>query len=123
MTSEGTRERGRKGEAVAAEHLRRIGYRIVDTNYRCRLGEVDIVAEEDGELVFVEVRSRVSGTGGVPEESIDRHKRERLRRLAESYLQSHPERAFHCRVDVVAVEFSPSGVPQRIELIKNAVTW
>jgi len=117
------REVGRRGEQIAAAHLQRLGYRILETNFRCAWGEIDIVAEDGGDLVLVEVRSRQGGEEQVPEESIGPRKRARMRRLAEAYLQAHPARGFSCRLDVVAVNLSPAGAPLRVEHVKNAVTW
>ena len=117
------RATGRAGERIAARYLEELGYRIVETNYRCALGEIDIIAEAAGELVFVEVRSRRSGRAGLPEESIGSRKGDRLRRLAEAYLQAHPDRPYRCRLDVVAVDVTPSGSGERVEHILNAITW
>ena len=117
------REVGQRGERIAAAHLRHLGYHVMETNYRCARGEIDIVAEEGGELVLVEVRTRLGAGSEVPEESIGARKSAAMRRLAESYLQAHPERGFSCRLDVVAVNLAPSGFPLRVEHIQNAVTW
>jgi putative endonuclease len=117
------REVGQRGERIAADFLRQLGYRILETNCRRGRGEIDIVTEENGDLVFIEVRSRLGGEPGLPEESIGPRKSAALRRLAEAYLQAHPDRAFSCRLDVVAVNLGPSGLPLRVEHIQNAVTW
>ena len=70
---------GRAGEAAAAAHLRRSGYKIVARNYRVREGEIDIVAEHSGDLVFVEVKARRSGAFGKPEESLTEDKNNQAR--------------------------------------------
>ncbi|MBC7105406.1 MAG: YraN family protein [Firmicutes bacterium] len=112
--------RGRRGEEEAAAYLARRGYEIVARNYRCPWGEVDIVAREGGTLVFVEVRSRTSLAFGLPEESVDRRKRARLRRAARHYLYSRGGPADGCRFDVVALLLDPAGGVREIRHLKNA---
>ncbi len=112
---------GRRGEALAAEHLRGLGYEILRTNVRTRYGELDIIAREGDALVFVEVRTRHGGALGSPEESVDLRKRRRLAELAEAYLQTLPEPPPTCRIDVVVVEIGPGERVRRVELIRDAV--
>ena len=97
---------GRTGEQIAADHLEAAGYRIIDRNWRCRAGELDIVAERDRTVVFVEVKTR-SGTGyGHPLESITAHKLVRLRRLAAAWCaENGPVAAI--RLDAIAVVTAP----------------
>ena len=80
---------GRFGEDVAAAHLEAAGLRIVERNWRCREGELDIVAREHSDLVFVEVKTRSSLAFGSPAEAVSRTKAARLRRLALRWLQEH----------------------------------
>ena len=79
---------GRWGEEQAADYLRRQGYRIVACNWRCRLGELDIVARDRGTLCFVEVKLRGSGAIGLPREFVDSRKQSRLRAAAACYLSA-----------------------------------
>jgi len=112
------REAGEKGEALAAEELTRLGLRILARNYSCRLGEVDLVAEEDGCLCFVEVRSRRVGAAVTPAESVNRPKQRRVVLAAKHYLARLGEpRAV--RFDVASVFLSDQGL-HRVELIRNA---
>ena len=111
---------GRWGERVAAEHLEGLGYIILERNYRCPIGEIDIVARHGEYLVFVEVRTKRSRALGTPEESITLSKQHRLIDLAQTYIQSH-ELPSPWRIDVVAVEPNRRGTPGRIEVIENAV--
>ncbi|MDO8671981.1 MAG: YraN family protein [Dehalococcoidia bacterium] len=113
---------GALGEKLAADYLRKQGYRIREMNHRTRLGELDIVAEDKEYLVFVEVRTRHGAAFGLPEESIRYAKSEKLISLALSYLQEHQNLPKLWRIDFVAVELTPDNKPKRIELIKNAVT-
>ena len=112
---------GRRGEMLAERHLVARGYRILEANYRGKQGEIDRVAEKDGALVFVEVRTRKAGGFGSPEESITERKRARMISVAEEYLQAHEAEESEWRIDVVAVELRPSGTPFRVEVIENAV--
>ncbi len=111
---------GRRGERIAEIFLEERGYEILERNFRCRLGEIDLVARESGEFVFVEVKTRRSTAFGFPEEQISREKRRRLTRLALFYLKRrHREEA--ARMDVVSILLYQEKV-LRIELIQNAVT-
>lgn len=100
---------GQKGEEIIAAYLRRDGTKIIERNFRCRYGEVDIVAERDKEYIFIEVRTRRSLQFGTPEESITNRKLSKLARTAEFYLHKigKPEAAF--RIDVAALYFDPRG--------------
>lgn len=117
-----SQQRGRDAERYAANYLCQRGYQIVETNVRFRVGEIDIVAEEDGVLVFVEVRARRSGAFGAAGESIGPGKRRRTYQAAEAYLQAHPDAAQRpSRIDVVAIELGRRGEPIGVELIRSAV--
>jgi putative endonuclease len=115
------RETGVRGEKLAAGHLKKRGYRIIETNYRCRDGEIDIVARKKDCMVFVEVRTRTTTEFGLPEESVSRAKQGRMRRAAIRYVQAHRGLPEAWRIDFVAVELDRAGKPTRIEVIENAV--
>jgi len=115
------RDTGILGEKLAKDFLKKRGYRIYETNYRCPEGEVDIVARHKDSLVFIEVRSKRSLQFGSPEESITPTKMERLRAVAAHYLQTHNNLPSLWRIDVAAVEIDQKGKPLRIEIIENAV--
>ena len=115
------RDTGILGEKLAGDFLKKRGYRIYETNYRCSEGEVDIVARHKDSLVFIEVRSKRSLEFGSPEESITPTKMERLRAVAAHYRQTHNNLPSLWRIDVVAVEIDQKGKPLRIEIIENAV--
>jgi putative endonuclease len=103
------RRLGSSGERLAARWLEARGYRILGSNWRCAYGELDIIAEQDGELVFVEVKTRRGETLGLPEEAITASKQKHLIAAAQSYLEAAgiPEQAY--RIDVVAVQLAPNG--------------
>lgn len=94
---------GRRGEKLAADHLVASGYAIIDRNWRCTHGEIDIVATYEGELVFVEVKTRSSVAFGHPFEAITVRKLARLRRLAAAWCQSHPGSHDRIRIDAIAI--------------------
>jgi putative endonuclease len=94
---------GRRGEAIAARHLEERGLTVVDRNWRCSQGEIDLVARDGTETVFVEVKTR-SGVGfGHPLESITVGKLARLRRLAAAWCEAHPGAYDRIRIDAIAV--------------------
>ena len=115
------RDTGILGEKLAKDFLKKQGYRIIETNYRCPPGEIDIIAKHKESLVFIEVRAKKSLEFGSPEESITPTKMERLRAAASHYQQAHSNLPLSWRIDVVAVELDQKGKPSRIELIKNAI--
>ena len=96
--------RGSAAEDHVLGVLQREGYRLVERNFRCQVGEIDLVMLTGDELVFVEVRYRADDAYGDGGESVDRHKQRRLRLAAETWLQAHPDFEFrYCRFDVFAV--------------------
>lgn len=115
--SPSTRQKGQAAEDVAAEHLSTCGYRIVERNFSCKLGEIDIIARQGGDLVFVEVRSRHSVTARDPIHTVDWRKQAKLVRAASYYLMTkHPE-PVPARFDVVLVTLEK---PPIVEVIPNA---
>lgn len=115
------RDTGILGEKLARNSLAKKGYRIVETNFRCPEGEIDIVAQDKDCLVFIEVRTKQSRSFGTPEESITPTKMEKLRAAAAYYLQTHRDLPPLWRIDVVAIELDAKKKPSRIEIIENAV--
>jgi putative endonuclease len=113
---------GELGERWAKAYLERHGYSVRETNFRCREGEIDIVAEHEGCLAFVEVRTKTGAAFGSPEESVTAAKQEKLAAVAMFYLQTHDGLPSDWRIDVVAVEVSRKGRVVRTELIRNAVS-
>ena len=116
------REVGILGEKIAVDYLKQQGYHVRETNFRCREGEIDIIAEKDDFLVFVEVRTRRSTSFGTPEESVSPTKMQRLITLGQAYIESHQDLPPCWRIDVVAVELTPGARISRIELIENAAS-
>jgi len=116
------RERGALGEKIALDFLVKRNFTILERNFRCREGEIDIIARQGDCLVFVEVRARASVNMGTPEESITPAKGQRLVALAQTYLQSHEDLPIQWRIDVVAIDMDRQGKPSRVELVENAIS-
>jgi len=115
------RETGMLGEKLACDFLGKNGYRVIETNYRCPGGEIDIIAQQEDTLVFVEVRTKKSLQFGTPEESITPTKMERLRTVAAHYGQNRNNLPTSWRIDVVAIQMDSKGKVSRIEIVENAV--
>lgn len=112
---------GRWGERIVSEHLRKLGWNIKDTNFRCRFGELDVVAEKGRYIAFVEVKLRKSDSYGLPREAVNGEKQRKLRAAAEVYLQTSPTK-LQPRFDVAEV-YAPQGLNTlnpKITYIENA---
>ncbi len=112
---------GRRGEDIAVEFLCERGYQIVARNWRCREGELDVIARDEDTLVVVEVRTRRGTRFGSPEESITPAKQEHLIAAAQSYLQEAGFEEADWRIDVIAIEIGPAGQIKRLNHIQSAV--
>lgn len=99
----GRRALGGRGEALAAAWYADAGYEVLDRNWRCRVGEIDLVCRRGTTVVICEVKARTSARFGTPLEAVTTAKRRRLRRLAALWLREHPLRADVVRFDVAAV--------------------
>ena len=115
------RDTGILGEKLAGDFLKKRDYHILETNYRCPEGEIDIIARHKDSLVFIEVKTRRSPAFGSPEEAITPAKMKKLRTVAAYYGQSHDNLPPSWRIDVVAIELDKKSKISRIELIENAV--
>jgi putative endonuclease len=115
------KELGIKGEDLAASYLARQGYRVVGRNHRTPLGELDLIATDGPETVFVEVKTRIGSQESTPEEAVNTRKIGRLARLAEAYLVAHGQEEAMWRIDVVAVVLDGLGQLRRLEHLRNAV--
>ncbi len=103
---------GNFGEQFAADHLSARGVHIMERNWRCQLGEIDIIGLDEGTLVFYEVKTRRSTRYGSPAEAVTPAKAARLRRLAVRWLTEHPQSASQIRIDVIALTLSGQGETQ-----------
>jgi len=115
------RDLGDFGERVAAAHLEANGYHIRERNFRVAEGEIDIIAERDGTLVFVEVRTRRGGSRGTAAESVTARKAAHLLAVAQAYAQERPDCPPDQRIDVIALTLAPDGRVLALEQIEGAV--
>lgn len=104
-------QRGHWGEDLAACHLERLGLVILERNWRCRTGEIDIIASDDDTIVFCEVKTRSSEDFGSPLAAVTPRKVRRLRALASEWLGAHDHRAPHVRIDVIGILLGRGGTP------------
>ena len=94
---------GQIGENAAADVLRAKGYRILRQNYRCRYGEIDIIAEKYGEMSFIEVKTRTADDFGYPADAVDENKQRKIRRAADCYLAGRRVMWNNVSLDVMEV--------------------
>ena len=109
---------GRWGETLARLRLLVSGYSIIENNYRTKGGEIDIIAKDRGELIFIEVKTRRGKDYGPPEEAVDYRKREKLSQLAMTYIAEKELFDMPARFDVVAVDLT--GIRPEVKIIKDA---
>lgn len=115
-----TKQIGNYGETVAAKYLKRKGYKIIARNYSCKFGEIDIIAQQDETLVFVEVKTRTSTLYGTPAEAVTYNKKQHIVNTAKYYIMMSKYDG-NIRFDVVEV-YLVGGKAERIEHIENAIT-
>jgi len=110
---------GARGEDLAVRYLKKKGYKVIERNYRCQWGEIDLVARQGKTLVFIEIKSRTSSDFGLPQDAVGRFKQKKLIQVARAYMAEHRlHETIPARFDVVAVQLTPSG--PEIELITDA---
>ncbi len=109
---------GRRGEELAEAFLSAQRYRILARNYRCRVGEIDLVAVDDDEIVFVEVRSRRAAGCGTPLESVDGRKQRQVVRVAQHFLAARGWVDRNARFDVIGIRFDRE--PPTVEHLRHA---
>lgn len=110
---------GKRGEDLAVSYLRKQGYKILEKNYRIKLGEIDIIAEDKDRICFIEVRSKNSQNFCSVEETITKHKQMQVTKAALAYIKKYKLKDRSCRFDVVCIEDVDGSNPD-IKLIKNA---
>lgn len=110
---------GLKGEEAAKRYLRKKGFKILDTNYQCRFGEIDIIAQKKETIVFCEVKTRSEGMLATPQESVDYFKQQKIIKTAQIWLQAKGIDDCPMRFDVLAIKMSATKV--EIEHIENAI--
>lgn len=113
-----SKELGRKGEEIGARYMEKLGFRIEERNYRCSLGEIDLIASSHEYLIFVEVKTRSAGYSIHPAEAVTPKKRAKVRQVGEYYLATHPRITLQPRFDVISVVME--GGQESVEHIPNA---
>jgi putative endonuclease len=122
MLKRPTKSFGQYGEQLAADYLIKQNYRIVTTNWHCKYGEIDIVAQKDNLLVFIEVKTRSADTTEGAFESITPRKQKRMTDAAQTYLAAQEQEALDWRVDVIGIAIPRDGAPI-IEHAEDALGW
>lgn len=114
---------GQQAEDIALKFLQTKGMRLIARNYRCKLGEIDLVMQDDGALVFIEVRYRKQSNFGDGAESVDFRKQQKIIRSAEHFLQQHRQYSQSpCRIDVISISKQQNSDYQEIiNWIPNAI--
>ncbi len=110
---------GLNAESFACDYLRKLGYKVLERNFRIRGGEIDIVAKEGPDLVFVEVKARFNHQFGLPQEAITYYKLKALEKTALFYIQKAKWGEKPYRFDVLAIDYSEDKQNPEVELIKN----
>ena len=110
---------GSWGEQLAAEYLKKNNYMLLTRNFRCRYGEIDIIAKEKGSIVFVEIKTRSSRNFGMGMEAVNYTKRQKIKKTAMVYLSENPFKYDNLRFDVIDINLDNSSTPKIIH-IKNA---
>ncbi|GAB4496106.1 MAG: YraN family protein [Anaerolineales bacterium] len=113
MTTNTLQTLGKRGEDLAARYLEQHGFTILAVNYRTPYGELDLIAQKDALILFVEVKTRRSAAYGMPEEAITPRKKQHLLQSAQHYLQTNPPSPETLmRIDVIAIQLLPNQLPQ-----------
>jgi putative endonuclease len=112
------KELGKKGEELALRFLKKKGYRIIEKNYICKMGEMDIIAKEKDTLAFIEVKTRTSTTFGPPQLAVNPKKQSQMSKVALNFLKEKKLEDVKARFDVVAILLGQKG--EEVELIRDA---
>jgi putative endonuclease len=118
MSFTSRRSQGKAGEDLAVRYLQQNGLKVIERNYRFERGEIDIIAEDGEDIVFIEVKARRSRKFGSPEDAVTEEKQRQIYAVADGYLFEHDIDDRPCRFDVVAVEFRDGS--SEIRHIRNA---
>jgi len=110
---------GNLGETIAADYLVKHGYHIIERNFKARYGEIDIIAQKQGILVFIEVKTRIGNTYGLPEEAVTKRKIREVTLTAQYYYLLNPQLPTSHRIDVIALELNPDKTIKDLRHIEN----
>lgn len=115
-------EIGQLGEKAAKKYLRKLEYSILQSNYTCKFGEIDIIAFQKGVISFVEVKTRTSDEWGQPYEAVDSAKQKKIIRTAQFYIKKKKPGDYDYRFDIIAINMDRQGKVLDCEFYKNAFT-
>lgn len=110
------RQTGASAESIVAAHLQKKGYTILERNFRNKFGEIDVIARDGKILVFVEVKAKIGGNFGLPEDMVSQGKIQRVRNMATIYMKGE---LLSCRIDVVAIVFDEDEYVVRLTHYEN----
>lgn len=110
---------GERGEAAACTFLKKSGYEILEKNYKCKIGEIDVIARRQGRTAFIEIKTRTSAQFGSPQEAVDLKKQEKIFKVAAWYLKEKKLSKTPIAFDVVAILWKEGRAPE-IRLITDA---
>lgn len=110
---------GQQGEDIATEYLRKVGYKIIERNFVCKLGEIDIIAKDKKELVFIEIKTRTNNIYGLPKEAVNFIKKKHIYYSAEFYIYLKRIKYMSIRIDVIEIQIQKEKI--KINHIKNAI--
>ncbi len=110
---------GKLGEDIALNYLSQKGYRLITSNFHSRFGEIDLILKDKGTLVFVEVKARYDTSYGTPQEAVTPWKIKKIIKTAQYFSLLHPELPKALRIDVIALQLSPSGEVASLEHLEN----
>jgi putative endonuclease len=119
LPSNHNRSIGKIGEDTAVEYIENRGYKVIDRNYTSRWGEIDIISEKDGVLVFVEVKTKIGDKYGAPWESVTFFKYQKLKRSIQYYITSNKHSNRKCRIDVCGVLLNPDLTVESVKLYEG----
>jgi putative endonuclease len=119
MPTNHNRSIGKIGEDTAVEYIENRGYKVIDRNYTSRWGEIDIISEKDGVLVFVEVKTKIGDKYGAPWESVTFFKYQKLKRSIQYYITSNKNSNRKCRIDVCGVLLNPDLTVESVKLYEG----
>lgn len=110
---------GERGEMAACGFLKKHGYEILEKNYKCKLGEIDVIARRRGRLAFIEIKTRTSTQRGTPQDAVDLRKQEKIFKVAQWYMKEKKVGEIPVAFDVVAILWGEGQTPE-IRLIADA---
>ena len=122
MKSDRRQTLGHRGEVLAANMLENKGYIILERNWRTPYGEIDLIAQHEDVITFVEVKTRASRSLGPPEISITPRKEAHMRSAAEYYIQQHPELTNDWRIDAITIQLNTDNTPPLIDHFENVIS-